>query len=96
LKGDRNANARAVADAAMTGEALKVAELAGLIEDTAAFADDIAQPVLWITAGQAHESFIRSHLKNVGFAQVHGASHFPHFEQPAQANAMTETFLSRK
>ena len=94
-KGDRKANAKAVADAAKTPDAVKIAELEGLIVDTAAIADDIAQPVLWMTAGAADQSFIRSHLKNVGFAQVYGSNHFPHFEQPAQANAMIETFLAR-
>jgi pimeloyl-ACP methyl ester carboxylesterase len=94
-KGDRKANAGAVADAAKTPDAVKIAELEGLMVDTAAIADGIDQPVLWMTAGQADQSFIRAHLKNVGFAQVYGANHFPHFEQPAQANAMIETFLSR-
>lgn len=94
-KGDRKANARAVADAAKTPDAVKIAELEGLVVDTAAIADGIAQPILWMTAGAADQPFIRSHLKNVGFAQVYGANHFPHFEQPAQANAMIETFLSR-
>ena len=94
-RGDRKANARAVAEAAKTADAVKIAELEGLIVDTAAIADHIAQPVLWITAGKADQSFIRSHLKNVGFGQIYGANHFPHFEQPGQANAMIETFLSR-
>ena len=94
-KGDRKANARAVADAAKTPDTVKIAELEGLIVDTAAIADDIAKPVLWITAGNADQSFIRSHLKSVSFAQIYGANHFPHFEQPGQANAMIETFLSR-
>ena len=94
-KGDRKANARAVADAAKTPDAVKIAELEGLIVDTAAIADHMAQPILWVTAGKADQSFIRSHLKNVGFGQIYGANHFPHFEQPEQANAMIETFLSR-
>jgi pimeloyl-ACP methyl ester carboxylesterase len=95
LKGDRKANARAVADAAGTADTVKHGEFEGLTLDTAAIADDIAEPVLWMTAGQADRSFVRSHLKNFGFAQVYGANHFPHFEQPAEANAMIETFLSR-
>ena len=93
--GDRAANARAVADAALTPDAVKIAELEGLVVDTTAIADGIKQPVLWLTAGQADQSFIRSHLKNVSFAQVYGANHFPQFEQPAQTNAMIETFISR-
>ncbi|HUA35688.1 MAG TPA: alpha/beta hydrolase [Candidatus Binataceae bacterium] len=94
-RGDRAANARAVAQAALTPDAVKIAELEGLVVDTAAIADGIKQPVLWLTASQADQSFIRSHLKDVGFAQVYGANHFPQFEQPAQTNAMLETFLSR-
>lgn len=94
-KGDRTANAQAVADAALTPDAIKIAELEGLVVDTAAIADGIKQPVLWLTAAQANQSFIRSHLKDVDFAQVYGSNHFPHFEQPAQSNAMIEAFLSR-
>ena len=66
-----------------------------MIVDTAAIADGIGQPVLWLTAHGADQPFIRSHLKNVDFAEVYGANHFPQFEQPAQANAMIETFLAR-
>jgi pimeloyl-ACP methyl ester carboxylesterase len=75
-RGDRKANARAVADAANTPDAVKIAELEGLIVDTAAIAGHIVQPILWITAGKADQSFIRSHLKNVGFAQIYGQTIF--------------------
>lgn len=94
-KGDRAAARQAVADAARTPDAVKIAELHGLMVDTAAIADGIAQPVLWLTAAGANQAFIRAHLKNVAFAQVYGANHFPHFEQPAQTNAMIEAFLTR-
>lgn len=94
-KGDRAANAQAVADAAKTPDAVKIAELEGMIVDTAAIADGISQPILWLTAHGVDQGFIRAHLKNVDFAEVYGANHFPQFEQPAQTNAMIETFLSR-
>lgn len=93
--GDRKANKAAVADAAKTPDAVKIAELEGLIVDTASIADGITQPVLWLTAAGVDQGFIRSHLKEVAFAQVYGAHHFPHFEQPKQTNAMIETFLQR-
>jgi len=94
-KGDRAEAKQAVADAAQTPDAVKVAELEGMIVDTAAIADGIRQPVLWLTAAGVDQAFIRSHLRNVSFSQVYGANHFPHLEQPAQTNAMIETFVSR-
>lgn len=94
-QGDRAAARQAVTDAAGTPDAVKIAELEGLMVDTAAIADGIRQPVLWLTAAGADQDYLRSHLKNVAFAQVYGANHFPHFEQPAQTNAMIETFIAR-
>ena len=94
-KGDKAANAQAVAEAALTPVEVQVAELQGLIIDTAAIADGIKQKVLWLTAAGADQAFIRAHLENVAFAQVYGANHFPQFEQPAQTNAMLETFIAR-
>ena len=94
-QGDRAANAQAVAEAATTADAVKIAELEGLIVDIAAIGRDIAQKVLWLTAAGVDQAYIRSQLKHVSFAQVYGAAHFPHFEQPAQTNAMIETFVAR-
>jgi pimeloyl-ACP methyl ester carboxylesterase len=94
-KGDRQAARQVIADAALTPNAVKIAELEGMIVDTAAIADGIRQPVLWLTASAAPQAFIAGHLQQVAFAQVYGANHFPHFEQPAQTNAMIETFVSR-
>jgi len=48
-----------------------------------------------VTAALAPQAFIAKHLRNVGFAQVYGANHFPHFEQPAQTNAAIEAFIAR-
>ena len=75
--------------------AVKIAELHGMIVDTAAIAAGIRQPILWLTAAQAPQAFIAKHIRKVGFAQVFGAHHFPHFEQPAQTNAAIEAFLAR-
>lgn len=94
-KGDRAAARQAVADAAKTPNAVKIAELQSLLIDTSAIADGVNQPVLWLTAAGVDQAFIRTHVKNVAFAQVYGANHFPHFEQPAQSNAMIEAFLAR-
>ncbi|MFU8817538.1 MAG: alpha/beta fold hydrolase, partial [Pseudomonadales bacterium] len=76
-KGDRAVARQAVADAAQTPNGVKIAELEGMIVDTAAIADGIRQPVLWLTATGAAQAFIASRLKNVAFAQVYGANHFP-------------------
>ena len=94
-QGDRAANAQTVAEAAITPDAVKIAELEGLIVDVAAIGDGIVQKVLWLTAAGVDQAFISSRLKQASFAQVCGAAHFPHFEQPAQTNAMIETFVSR-
>ncbi len=94
-RGDRAAIAQAVAEAARTPDAVKIAELEGLMVDVAAIGDGIKQKVLWLTAAGVDQSFIRSHLANVCFGQVVGAAHFPQFEQPAQTNAMIETFIAR-
>jgi pimeloyl-ACP methyl ester carboxylesterase len=93
--GDRDAAARAIADAALTPDAVKIAELEGMVVDTAAIADGIRQPVLWLTAAAAPQAYIAQHLRKVAFAQVYGANHFPHYEQPAQTNAAIEAFLAR-
>ena len=93
--GDRAAIRQIVADAEKTPLEVKIAELEGLLTDTAAIADGIRQPMLWLTAGAVDQAYIASHFKNVGFAQVYGANHFPQFEQPAQTNAMIEAFLAR-
>lgn len=94
-KGDRAAIREIVSEAAKTPDDVKIAELEGMLVDTAAMADDIKQPILWLTADTANQSYIRDHLNNVSFAQVYGAGHFPQSEQPAQTNAMIEAFLAR-
>ena len=66
-----------------------------MLVDTAAIADDIQQPMLWLSADTANQAYIRNHLRNVAFAQVYGAGHFPQSEQPSQTNAMIEAFLTR-
>jgi pimeloyl-ACP methyl ester carboxylesterase len=96
---DRATVERIVDAAAQTATSVKIAELEGLLVDTAAIARGITQPVLWLMAGMLQEAqdkaMIADNLKQVGFAQVYGAAHFPQFEQPAQTNAMIETFLAR-
>lgn len=94
-KGERGAIRDIVIDAAKTPDLVKISELEGMLVDTAAIADEIAQPMLWLTADAAKQEYIRKHLSNVAFAQVYGAGHFPQFEQPAQTNAIIETFLTR-
>lgn len=93
--GDKAANAQAVADAAKTPDAVKIAELEGMIADVAGISEGIRQKVLWLTAAGVDQAYIRKHLVNVTFGQVVGANHFPQFEQPVQSNAMIETFIAR-
>ncbi|MCP5201854.1 MAG: alpha/beta hydrolase [Gammaproteobacteria bacterium] len=94
-KGDRAAIRRIVAEAAEVPDTVKIAELEGMLCDTAAIADGIRQPMLWLMAGAQDQAFIAKHFAKVGFAQVYGAAHFPQFEQPAQTNAMIEAYLAR-
>jgi pimeloyl-ACP methyl ester carboxylesterase len=88
-----------VDEAAKVDKAVKVAEIEGLLVDTAETARGIKQPVLWLMGSLLSEAqnqaYISSKLKNVGFAQVYGSAHFPQFEQPGQTNAMIEAFLER-
>ena len=92
---DRATVRKIVAEAAQTSDAVKIAELEGLLIDVAAIADGVRQPMLWLSASAQDQTFIGSHLKNVGFGQVYGSAHFPQFEQPVQTNAAIEAFLAR-
>lgn len=73
-KCDRAAVRNIVAAAAQTSDAVKIAELEGLLIDVAAMADGVRQPMLWLSASAHDQTFIGSHLKNVGFAQVYGSA----------------------
>lgn len=84
-----------VADAARVTPEVKIAELDGMVVDTAAIAAGIKQPVLWLMAGAQDQAYIASKFRKVDFAQVYGASHFPQLEQPQQTNAIIEAFLAR-
>ena len=92
---DRAQTRAIVNDAANTPQAVKIAELEGMVVDTAKIARGIRQPVLWLMAGAQDQAYIAQQFGNVSFAQVCGASHFPQVEQPAQTNAMIEAFLER-
>ncbi len=86
---------KAVSDAIKTPLDVAMSELKGMVANTEAIAGDIKQPVLWLTATDANQQHISSHLDNVQFAQVVGSGHFPQLEVPAQTNAMIDTFLSQ-
>lgn len=94
-RSDRAMVRRLVSEAATVADAVKIAELEGLLVDTAAIARGINRPVLWLMAGAQDQAFIAANLARVGFGQVYGAAHFPQVEQPAQTNAMIEAFLAR-
>ena len=94
-KCDKAVSAAAVADAMKTPLDLAVQELLVMAVSTEGLADDIRQPVLWLTATAADQAYVRSHLANVQFGQVVGSGHFPQLEVPNQTNAMLETFIDQ-
>lgn len=94
-RGNRSAIRDIVTEAAKVSDAVKIAELNGMLVDTASIASEIQQPILWLTADTANQAYIRDHLRKVDFAQVYGAGHFPQWEQPGQTNAMIESFIAR-
>jgi len=94
-KCDSGVRDRAIADAMRTPIPVAVDELRVMAVSTQALADDIRQPVLWLTANQVDQNYIGSHLKNVQFAQVVGSGHFPQLEVPAQTNAAIQTFIDQ-
>lgn len=85
----------AVADATQTPMSTVIAEIDVMAVDTAGIARDIKQPVLWLTATAADQTYIRKHVAHVQFAQVVGSGHFPQLEVPRQTNAAIETFVNQ-
>jgi len=85
----------AIAEAASTPMAVKLAELRGMAGSTQKIAEGIAKPVLWLTATLVDQAYIAKHLKKVSFAQTVGSGHFPQLEVPQQVNAMIETFCAQ-
>jgi pimeloyl-ACP methyl ester carboxylesterase len=94
-KCDRAVRTGTIADAMRTPLPVAVDELLIMAVSTQAIADEVRQPVLWLTANQVDQGYIASHLKKVQFGQVVGSGHFPQLEVPAQTNAMIETFLAQ-
>ena len=94
-KCDKAVSSAAVADAMKTPLDLAVKELLVMAVSTEALAQEIGQPVLWLTAAAADQAYVRSHLANVQFGQVVGSGHFPQLEVPKQTNAMMETFIDQ-
>jgi len=88
-----------VDDAAQTPNAVKIAEIEGLLVDLAEIARGITQPVLWLMGSFLHEAqnreYLVANLRDVGFAEVFGSGHFPHVEQPAQVNAAIAAFIEQ-
>jgi len=92
---DKKVSRRAVADAMRTPLAVAIDEIDVMATSTQRIADDIQQPVLWLTAAAVDQPYIRKHLKNVQFGQVVGSGHFPQLEVPDQTNAMIATFVAQ-
>jgi pimeloyl-ACP methyl ester carboxylesterase len=84
----------AVQDAMRTPTDVAIAELRGMAVSTEAMANDIKQPVLWLTATHADQNYVSKQFKNVRFGQVVGSGHFPQLEVPDQTNAMIATFIT--
>jgi pimeloyl-ACP methyl ester carboxylesterase len=94
-KCDKAVTRQAVADAMRTPMDVVIDEIDVMAVSTQRIADDIEQPVLWLTAVGVDQGYIGKHLKNVQFAQVAGSGHFPQLEVPDQTNAMIETFVKQ-
>jgi len=86
-----------VGTAAKTPARVMVAELEGLVVDTASMARAIRQPVLWIAAvprvGFTDGAGVAGVFPDVRYGQVFGAAHFPQLEVPGQVNAMLADFI---
>ena len=91
----RDVSRAAVADATATPMETVLKEVDVMAVNTQRMADDIRQPVLWLTAAPVDQAYIAKHLESVQFGQVVGSGHFPQLEVPKQTNAMIETFLSQ-
>ena len=94
-KCDKKVSRQAVADAMRTPLPLAIEELRVMDVSTQRIADDITQPVLWLTAAAVDQPYISKHLDDVQFAQVVGSGHFPQLEVPDQTNAAIATFLKQ-
>jgi len=94
-KCDKKVARQAVADAMRTPLSVAIDEIDVMAVSTQRIADDIEQPVLWLTAAGVDQAYISKHLDNVQFGQVVGSGHFPQLEVPAQTNAMIETFINQ-
>jgi pimeloyl-ACP methyl ester carboxylesterase len=86
---------RAIAEAIATPAAVAIDERRHLSINTQAIARQVRQPVLWVTATAADETYIASVLKDIEFGQVVGSGHFVPLEVPEQLNPMIESFLTR-
>jgi pimeloyl-ACP methyl ester carboxylesterase len=84
-----------VLDATQTPLPTIVAEIDVMAVNTEGMADDINQPVLWLTAAPVDQNYISKHVANVQFCQVVGSGHFPQIEVPNQTNAAMETFIGQ-
>lgn len=83
----------AVADALGVPLSVAVAELRGLDIDTLALAQQIRQPVLWLTVGPADRATVGAAFRGVQYAEVTGSGHFPHLEAPDQVDSAIERFV---
>lgn len=94
-KTDPTIRNNAIADALKTPLTVAVDELRMMLVDNAKVAEDVRQPVLWLTATPVDQQYIGTHLAKVQFGQVVGSGHFPQLEVPDQTNAMIETFINQ-
>ncbi len=94
-KCDKKVARQAVADAMRTPLPLAIEELKVMNVSTQRIAEDVDQPVLWLTASGVDQAYISKHLKQVQFAQVVGSGHFPQLEVPEQTNAAIATFVTQ-
>ena len=92
---NRAAVREAIAAASETPMEVAIAELQSIAAGSDEIARGVSQPALWIMADACHEEQIRSIVPQAQFGQLVGCGHFPNIEQPAQLNAMLETFVAQ-
>jgi pimeloyl-ACP methyl ester carboxylesterase len=84
----------AIAAAARTPREVAAAELLSLASGTQRIAEQLTQPVLWLSVSGADERALSGIFRDVQFGQLVGSGHFPQLEVPDQTNAMIDRFVS--
>ncbi len=85
----------AVANAIRTPLPVAAAEMVQICGNTAALADQVNCPVLWVSAQPEDTDAIRALFPGAAIGHVVGSGHFVQLEVPEQFNAMLGAFLDQ-